>query len=163
MLSHKKSRGLTDGFEVERTGHVPSPTDLQGMEKRLVDDTVKVGFALGGEAGVKLRLGLLYGKNPNARRQMEVQGTQKGGGGMRGGERAGGNLTQSMNAAIGPTGAGHVNRFAKDAFEGGFEGKLNRGVRILTLPAVKFRSAVGEGEFEGLSFQGGTEGGGDRL
>ena len=46
MLSHKETGGLTDGFEVKRAGHVPSPADFHGMEKRVVDDPVKVVLPL---------------------------------------------------------------------------------------------------------------------
>jgi len=56
-----------------------------------------------------------------------------------------------------------VKGFAENLFESGLEGQLDGGVRILALPAVEVGTAVGEGEFEGLRFQWGTEGRGDRL
>ena len=156
MLSHKKSGGLTDGLEVEGAGHVPSPADFQGMEKRLVDDSAKVGFAFGGEAGVKLCGRLLHRKNAHSRGKVEIQGAKQSGRRMGGGQLAGGDLAEGVDAAIGAAGSGHVEGFTKNLFESGLQGELDGGVGILALPAVEVGTAVGNGQLKGLKFQGGT-------
>ena len=116
MLSRKKSRGLTDGFEVERAGHVPSPTDLQGMEKRLVDDPVKVAFALGGEAGVKLCGRLLHRKEAYPWGKVEVERAEQGFRGVGVWHLAGGHLPKGVDATVGAAGSGHVEGFSKNLF-----------------------------------------------
>jgi len=156
MLSHKQSGGLTNGLEIEGAGHVPSPADFQGMEKRLIDDPVKVGFAFGGEAGVKLCGCLLHGKDAYPRGKVEVERAEQGFRGVGAGHLAGGHLGEGVDATVGPSGSGHVKGFAENLFESGLEGELNRGVGVLALPAVEIGTAVSDGEFEGLKFQGGT-------
>ena len=82
---------------------------------------------------------------------------------MVGGKDAGSHLAEGVNAAIGPTRSGDVEGFPVDFFQGGFEGELDGGMGILALPAVEVGAEVGEGQFEGLRFQGKTEGRGDSL
>ena len=119
MLPHKKSDGLTDGFEVERAGHVPSPADFHGMEKRPVDDPVKIGFALGGEAGVKFCGRLLHRKDPHPRGKVKVERAEQGFRGMGAGHLAGGDLAKGVDAPVSASGSGHVEGFAEDLFESG--------------------------------------------
>ncbi len=163
MLSHKETGGLTDGFEVKRAGHVPSPADFHGMEKRLVDDPVKVGFAFGGEAGVKLCGRLLHGKDAHPGGKVKVKGAEQSFRRMSVGHLAGGHLAEGVDAPVGAAGSGHVEGFAENLFESGLQGQLDGGVGILALPAVEVATAVSEDEFEGLKFQGGTQRGGDSL
>ena len=72
-------------------------------------------------------------------------------------------MTEGMDAAIGAPGSGHVEGLTENLFEGGLQGQLDGRVGVLALPAVEVGTAVGEGEFEGLKFQGGTQRGGDSL
>jgi hypothetical protein len=129
---------------------MPGSAHFQGMEKGGVDDAVEVGFAFGGEAGVEFCFFPLDGKNANAGRKVEIQGPQKHGRGVGGGKSRGSGLTEGMNAAVGPPGAGHREGFPKDFFQGVFEGQLDGGVGILPLPTKEILTAVGEGEFKRL-------------
>jgi hypothetical protein len=150
MFPNEDPGGLADGGQVERTWDMPGPAHFQGMEEGGVDDAVKVGFALGGEAGVEFCFFPLNGENANPGRKVEIQGPQKHGRGVGGGKGHGSGLTEGMDPAIGPPGARYREGFSEDFFQGGFEGQLDGGVGILPLPTKEILTAVGEGEFKRL-------------
>ena len=152
MFTDKKPGGLADGLEIERPGHVPSPTNLHGMEEGSIHNPIQVGFAPGGKASMEFRFCRMDGHDPHSGRKMEIQGSEKNAGGVGGGKPDGGDLAEGVDTTIGTTGSGHVERLAEDLFQGGLEGELDRGMGILALPPIEVGSAVGDGEFEGLGF-----------
>ena len=155
MLPHKKSGGLTDGFEAEGAGYVPSPADFHGMEKRLVDDPVKVGFALGRKAGVKLCGRLRHRKDAHPGGKVEVEGAEQSFRRMSVGHLAGGHLAEGVDAAVGTSGSGDVEGFTENFFESGLQDQLNGGKGILALPAKKSAALVGQSKLDGLLLQNG--------
>ena len=65
---------------------------------------------------------------------------------MKGGDFAGGDLAEGMNAPIGSAGSGNGDRTVKDFEQCFFEGELDGGIGVLALPAEEVFSAVGEKE-----------------
>ena len=53
MSPGEKFGGFSHGGEIERSGDMPSTSDLEGMEGVGIGNTVQVGFPLGGKAGVE--------------------------------------------------------------------------------------------------------------
>ena len=153
VFSDKKPGGLADGAQIQGPGNMPGTADLHGVKEGGVGDPVKVGFPLGGKAGVKLFGLFLDGKDADAGGEVKVEGPPKNLGGMDGRQAACGDLTQGMNAAVGPAGTGHRKGFAEDLAERGFQGQLDGGVGILALPSEEILAAIGEGEFIGCEFQ----------
>ena len=94
--------GLAHGGEVEGPGDVPGATDFQRVEGVGIGDAVEVGFSFGGEAGVEAWFLASDGKDADAWGKVEVEGFGEGSGGVGGGDFAGSNLAEGVDAAIGP-------------------------------------------------------------
>ena len=65
---------------------------------------------------------------------------------MQGGNFAGGDLAEGMNAPISSAGSCNGDWSVKDFLKGFLEGELNGWIGILALPAEEVFSAVGEKE-----------------
>ena len=65
---------------------------------------------------------------------------------MQGGNFAGGDLAEGMNAPISSAGSCHGHRAVENFLQGFLEGELDGGIRILALPTKEVFSAVGEKE-----------------
>ena len=78
--------------------------------------------------------------------EMKVEGFRESGGGMKGGDFAGGNLTEGVNAPIGSTGSSNGHRSVENFLKGFLECELDSGIGILALPTEEVFSAVGEKE-----------------
>ena len=125
---------------------MPGPTDFERVQRIGVGDPVKIGFSFGREAGVKTRFLASDGEDSNPCREMKVEGFRESGRWMKGGDFAGGDLTEGVNAPIGATGSGNGDRTVKDFLQGFLEGELNGGIGVLALPTEEVFSAVGEKE-----------------
>jgi len=93
--------GLAHSGKVEGTGDVPGATDFERVEGVGIGDAVEVGFSFGGEAGVEAWFLASDGEDADAGGQVEVEGFGESGGVVGGGDFAGGNLAESVDAAIG--------------------------------------------------------------
>jgi hypothetical protein len=89
------------GGEVQGAGDVPSATDFEWVERVGIDDAVEVGFSFGGEAGVEAWFLASDGKDADSWRKVEVEGFGESGRRVGGGDFAGGNLAEGVDAAIG--------------------------------------------------------------
>ena len=125
---------------------MPGPTDFERVQRIGVGDPVKIGFSFGREAGVKTRFLASDGEDSNPCREMEVEGFCQSGGRMKGGNFAGGDLTEGVNAPISSAGSCNGDWTVKDFLKGFFEGELDGGIGVLALPAEEVFSAVGEKE-----------------
>ena len=125
---------------------MPSSSDFERVKRVGVGDAVKIGFSLGRETGVKAWFFPADGEDSNPGREMKVESFGESRGRMQGGNFAGGDLTEGVNAPIGATGSGNGDRTVEDFEQGFLEGKLDGGIRILALPAEEVFSAVGEKE-----------------
>jgi len=125
---------------------VPGPADFQRVKRIGVGDSVQVGFSFGREASVKARFLTPNGEDSNPRRKMKVESFGESGGGMEGGNFAGGDLTEGVNASIGSAGSCNGHRAIEDFLKGFLEGELDGGIGILALPTKEVFSAVGEKE-----------------
>ena len=65
---------------------------------------------------------------------------------MKGGDFAGGDLAEGMNAPISSAGSGNGDWTVKDFLKGFLEGELNGWIGVLALPAEEVFSAIGEKE-----------------
>ncbi len=65
---------------------------------------------------------------------------------MKGGDFAGGDLAEGMNAPISSAGSCNGDWTVKDFLQGFLEGELNGGIGVLALPTEEVFSAVGEKE-----------------
>jgi hypothetical protein len=111
-----------------------------------VGDPVKIGFSFGREASVKARFLASDGEDSDACRKMKVESFGESGGGMEGGNFAGGNLPESVNAPIGSAGSGYGDCAVKDFLQGFFKGELDGGIGVLALPTEEVFPPIGEKE-----------------
>ena len=132
--------------EIEGAWDVPGPTDFERVKRISIGDSVEVGLSFGREAGVKARFLTSDGEDSDPCREMEVEGFCQSGGGMKGGDFAGGNLAEGMNPAIGSAGSGNGHRSVEDFLQGFLEGELDGWIGILALPTEEVFSAIGEKE-----------------
>ena len=95
---------------------------------------------------MKARFFTSDGEDTDPCRKMKVEGFRESGGRMKGGNFAGGNLTEGVNAPIGSAGSCNGNRSIKDFLQGFFEGELDGGIRVLTLPTEEILSPIGDKE-----------------
>ena len=65
---------------------------------------------------------------------------------MKGRDFAGGDLPEGVDMAVGPSRTGDSHGVAENFLKSDFECKLDSGFGVLTLPAEKVFSAVGEKE-----------------
>jgi len=93
--------GFAHGGQVEGTGDVPGATDFERMERLGIGDAVEVGFSLGREAGVEAWFFASDGKDADSWRKVEVEGFGESGRRVGGGDFAGGDLAEGVDAAIG--------------------------------------------------------------
>ena len=77
---------------------------------------------------------------------MEVKGFRESGRRMKGGDLAGGNLTEGVYPPIGSAGSCNGHGSIKDFLQGFLEGELDGGIRILTLPTEEILSPIGDKE-----------------
>jgi hypothetical protein len=77
---------------------------------------------------------------------MEVKGFRESGRRMKGGDFAGGNLTEGVYAPIGSAGSCNGHGSVNDFLQGFLEGELDGGIGILTLPTEEVLASVGEKE-----------------
>ena len=82
----------------------------------------------------------------DACRKMKVEGFCQSDWRMKGGDFAGGHLTEGVNAPIGSAGSCNGDWSIKDFLKGFLERELDGGIRILALPTEEVFSAVGEKE-----------------
>jgi len=138
--------GFAQRGEIKGTWDVPSPTNFEGMKGVGVGNPVKVGLSFCGESGVKSGFFTSDGEDSDPCREMKVEGLRESGGRMKGGDFAGGNLTEGVHAPIGSAGSCNGDWAVKDFLKGFLEGELDGGIGILTLPTEEVFSAVGEKE-----------------
>ena len=125
---------------------MPSPSNFERVKRIGVGDPVKIGFSLGRKAGMKAGFFPTDGEDADAGWQMKVQGLHQGDRGMKGGDFAGGDLSEGVDMAVGPSRTGDSNGVVEDFLKGFLECELDGGVGVLALPAEKVFSAVGEKE-----------------
>ena len=138
--------GFAQRGEIEGAWNVPGPTDFQRVQRIGVGDPVKIGFSFGREAGVKTRFLTSNGEDSDPCREMKVEGFRESGRWMKGGDFAGGDLAEGMNAPISSAGSCNGDWTVKDFLKGFFEGELDGGIGILALPTEEVFSAVREKE-----------------
>jgi hypothetical protein len=138
--------GLAQRGKIEGAWDVPSPSDFERVKRIGIGDPVEVRFSFGREAGVKARFLTSDGEDSDACRKMKVEGFRESGGGMKGGDFAGGNLAEGMNAPISSAGSCNGDWSVKDFLQGFLECELDGGIGILALPTEEVFSAVGEKE-----------------
>ena len=146
MFSSQNLGGFAQRGEIEGAWDVPCPSDFEWVKRIGISDSVKIGFSFGREAGVKTRFLASDGEDSNPCRKMKVEGFRESGGWMKGGNFAGGDLAEGMNAPISSAGSCHGHRVVENFLQGFLEGELDGGIRILALPAEEVFSAVGEKE-----------------
>ena len=95
---------------------------------------------------MKARFLTSNGEDSDACREMKVEGFCQSDGRMKGGDFAGGNLTEGVNPPIGSTGSCNGHRPVEDFMKGFFEGELDGGIGILALPTEEVFPAIGEKE-----------------
>ena len=72
--------------------------------------------------------------------------TASGGGRMKGGDFAGGNLAEGVHAPIGSAGSCNGHGSIKDFLKGFLEGELDGGIGILSLPTEEVLAPIGKKE-----------------
>ena len=82
----------------------------------------------------------------DACRKMKVEGFCQSDWRMKGGDFAGGHLTEGVNPAIGSAGSCNGHRTVKDFLKGFLDGELDGGIGILALPTKEVFSAVSDKE-----------------
>jgi hypothetical protein len=95
---------------------------------------------------VKARFLTSNGEDSDASREMKVEGFRKSSGRMKGGDFAGGNLAEGMNAPIGSAGSCNGHWAIEDFLKGFLEGELDGGIGILALPTEEVRAPIREKE-----------------
>ena len=138
--------GFAQRGEIKGTWDVPSPPDFERVKRVGVGNPVKIGFSFCGESGVKSGFFTSDGEDSDPCREMKVQGFCKSAGRMKGGDFAGGDLAEGVNAPISSAGSCNGHRAVKDFLKGFFEGELDGGIGILALPTEEVFSAVSEKE-----------------
>lgn len=143
---------VAQGIDIGEVGHVPRITSGKGIFIAGIDN-VDVGFALGGETGVKGVGNDFSGANADVGREKAIQGfLELPVRDVRGGRRLKRtNHAKSMNTGIGTAAALNANQFAatekmKEAF---LNDLLNRKSVGLSLPAVICSAVKAEFHFEG--------------
>ena len=86
------------------------------------------------------------GEDSDPCREVEVEGFCQSGGGMKGGDFAGGNLTEGVNAPISSTGSCNGHWSVKDFLKGFLECELDGGIGILALPTKEVLAPIREKE-----------------
>jgi hypothetical protein len=95
---------------------------------------------------VKARFLTPNGEDSDACREMKVECFRESGGGMEGGNFAGGNLTEGVYAPIGSARSCNGDRAVEDFLQGFLDGELNGGIGILTLPTEEVLSPISDKE-----------------
>jgi len=95
---------------------------------------------------VKARFFTSDGEDSDPCRKMKVEGFRESGGRMKGGDFAGGNLTEGVNAPISSAGSCNGDWAVEDFLQGFLERELDSRIGILALPTEEVFSAVGEKE-----------------
>jgi hypothetical protein len=116
------------------------------MQRIGVGDPVKVGFSFGREASVETGFFTSDGEDSDSCRKMKVESFCQSGGRMKGGNFAGGNLTDCVNAPIGSAGSCNSYGAIEYFLKGFLEGKLYGGIGILALPPEEVLAPVGKKE-----------------
>jgi hypothetical protein len=125
---------------------VPGPTDFERVKRVGIGYPVEIGFSFGREASVKSRFLTSDGEDSDSCREMKVEGFCESGGRMKRVDFTGGDLTEGVNAPIGSARPCNGNRAVKNFLQGFFEGELDGGIRVLTLPTEEILSPIGEKE-----------------
>ena len=86
------------------------------------------------------------GEDSDACRKMEVEGFRESGWRMKGGNFAGGNLTECVNAPISSAGSCNGDWAVKDFLKGFLECELDGGIGILALPTEEVLAPIREKE-----------------
>jgi len=95
---------------------------------------------------VKARFLTSDGEDSDPCRKMKVEGFCQSAGRMKGGNFAGGDLAEGVNAPIGSAGSCNGDRSVENFLKGFLERELDGGIGILALPTEEVFSAVGEKE-----------------
>jgi hypothetical protein len=138
--------GLAHQGEIEGARDVPGPTDFERVKRVGIGDSVQVRFSFGREASVKARFLTSDGEDSDACREMEVEGFRECSGGIKRRDFAGGNLTEGVYSAIGSSRPCNGDGAVKNFLQGLLDCELDGGIGILTLPAEKVLSPIGEKE-----------------
>ena len=138
--------GLAHRGKIEGARDVPSSSDFKRVKRVGVGDAVKIGFSLGRETGVKAWFFAADGEDSNPGREMKVESFGESRGRMQGGNFAGGDLAEGMNAPIGPAGSCHGHWAVENFLHGFLEGELDGGIGVLALPTKEVFPTVGEKE-----------------
>jgi len=93
---------------------------------------------------VKARFFTSNREDSDACREMKVEGFCQSRGRMKGGDFAGGDLTEGVNAPIRSAGPCNGEWAVKDFLQGFLESELDGGVGILALPTEEVLAPVGE-------------------
>jgi hypothetical protein len=116
------------------------------MEGVCVGDSVKIRFSFCRKPSVKSGFFTTDGENSDPCREMKVQGFCKSAGRMKGGDFAGGDLAEGVNAPIGSAGSCNGHWAVEDFLKCFLDCELDGGIGILALPTKEVFSAVGEKE-----------------
>ena len=146
MSTSEKFGGFSHGGKIEGPRNVPGSSDFERVEGVGVGNAVEIGFSLGGEAGVEAGFFSSNGKRPNAGGEVEVQRFGQSGWGMSGWDFTGGHLAESVDATIRPTRSGYGNGISVYFLKCDFEGELDGGFGILSLPSKEVFAPIGEQE-----------------
>ena len=93
--------GLAHGGQVEGARDVPGPADFKRVEGVGIGDAVEVGFSFGGEAGVEAWFLASDGEDADSWGKVEVKGFGESGRRVGGGDFAGSDLAEGVDATIG--------------------------------------------------------------
>jgi hypothetical protein len=95
---------------------------------------------------MKARFFTSDGEDTDPCRQMKVEGFRESSGRMKGGDFTGSDLTEGVYSTIGSSRPCNGNRAVKNFLQGFFEGELDGGIRVLTLPTEEILSPIGDKE-----------------
>ena len=86
------------------------------------------------------------GENSDPCRKMKVEGFRESSRRMKGGDFAGGDLTEGVNAPIGSAGSCNGDWAVKDFLKGFLDCELDGGIGILALPTEEVLASIREKE-----------------
>ena len=139
--------GANEGLFVHRVGIVIDVAGQKGRANRVPINPVAIGLCRGGMSRVKVLVHGLYRIHPDGPRKNIVQRNDQVG--FRNGrfQVDGGDLAKRVNPGVGASGALRQHLLAGKALDTFGQSALHGRQPGLDLPAVKFRSVIGQRYF----------------
>ena len=144
MLAFEDPGGLDHRAFIERIWVMVHVSPLERRTDRRAEQRVPVGLADGVESGMKAGLDFNGVQNPDRRRQQTVDGALQISHWDRVRNGKSRDLSQRVNAGIGASGSGDMNRFAFHGADDFFEHALDRRQARLHLPSVELSAVVSQ-------------------